>query len=153
KPACPDAEKEKGKDEARPNPRNDLNSRVPADRRDVRQYVSAPDSLHLEAHVPGNQYYRFPEQPVRYSTRMRLRYWYLAAPGTEGECRARLAQYKDTPTAWKVLSDGGREECLTTVGRWVHVDRTFRTEPDATTRALDFRIVGADVGELWIDDV
>jgi hypothetical protein len=39
------------------------------------------------------------------------------------------------------------------VGRWVHVERIFRTEPEATTLALDFRIVGADVGELWIDDV
>jgi hypothetical protein len=125
----------------------------PEDRRDTRQFVSAPDSLHLEAHIPGFQYYRFPEQPVRYGTRMRLQFWYLIAPGTEGECKARIAQYKDTPTTWKVLSEGGHEQCLTTVGQWVRVERVFRTEPDATTLALDFRIVGADVGELWIDDV
>ena len=128
-------------------------STFPEERRDTRQFVSPPDSLHLEAHIPGNQYYRFPEQPVRYATKMRLSYWYLIAPGTEGECKARVAQYKDTPTAWKVLSDGAHEDCLSTVGRWVRVERTFRTEPDATTLALDFRIVGADVGELWIDDV
>jgi hypothetical protein len=125
----------------------------PEDRRDTRHYISAPDSLHLEAHIPGNQYYRFPERPVRYATKMRLRFWYLIAPGTEGECRARIAQYKDTPTAWKVLTEGGHEVCLTTVGRWVKVERVFRTEPDATTLALDFRISGADVGEMWIDDV
>lgn len=125
----------------------------PEDRRDTRYYVSAPDSLHLEAHVPGNQYYRFPERPVRYATRMRLTYWYLIAAGTEGECRARVAQYKDTPAAWKVLSEGGHEECLATVGRWVKVERVFRTEPDATTLALDFRISGSEVGEMWVDDV
>ena len=38
-----------------------------------------------------------PSSPVRYGTRMRLRFWYLIAPGTEGECRARIAQYKDSP--------------------------------------------------------
>jgi hypothetical protein len=125
----------------------------PEDRRDTRYFVSGPDSLHLEAHVPGNQYYRFPERPVRYATRMKLSYWYLIAGGTEGECRARVAQYKDTPSAWKVLSEGGHEQCLGTVGRWVKVERVFRTEPDATTLALDFRISGSEVGEMWIDDV
>ena len=85
---------------------------------------------------------------------MRLRYWYFIAAGTEGECRARVAQYKDTPTAWKVLSDGGHEEPLNAVGRWVKVERVFRTEPDATTLALDFRISSpCEVGEMWIDDV
>ncbi len=85
---------------------------------------------------------------------MRLRFWYLVACGTEGECRARVAQYKDTPTAWKVLTDGAFEENLTRVGRWVKVERIFRTESEATTLALDFRICGgAEVGEVWIDDV
>ena len=86
----------------------------PEDRRDTRLFVSGPDSLHLEAHIPGNQYYRFPERPVRYGTKMRLRFWYLIASGTEGECRARIAQYKDTPTAWKVLSDGAAAEVVET---------------------------------------
>ncbi|MGE3821047.1 MAG: hypothetical protein AB7I30_16665 [Isosphaeraceae bacterium] len=125
----------------------------PEDRRDTQFFLSAPDSLHVEAHVPGNQYYRYPERPVRYATTMRLRFWYFIARGTEGECRARVAQYKDTPTAWKVLSAGGFEECLNVVGRWVKVERVFRTEAEATTLALDFRITGADVGEMWIDDV
>jgi hypothetical protein len=85
---------------------------------------------------------------------MRLTYWYFIAPGTEGECRSRIAQYKDTPTAWKVLTDGAHEECLTRVGRWVKVERIFRTECDATTLALDFRITSStDIGEMWIDDV
>jgi hypothetical protein len=125
----------------------------PDDRRDTRQFVSPPDSLHLEAHVPGNQYFRLPEHPVRYATKMRLRFWYLVAPGTEGECKARVQQYKDTPTAWKVLSEGSFEECLKVAGRWVHVERVFCTQSEATTLALDFRIAGADIGELWIDDI
>ena len=39
----------------------------PEDRRDTRYFVSGPDSLHLEAHINGNQYYRFPGPtgPVR----------------------------------------------------------------------------------------
>ena len=127
----------------------------PEDRRDDRHFVSAPDSLHLEAHVPGNQYYRFPERPIRYATKMRLRYTYFIAQGTEGTCRATIAQYKDTPTTYKVLSEGAREECLKAVGRWVKVERIFKTEAEATTLALDFRIItnGVDIGEMWIDDV
>jgi hypothetical protein len=125
----------------------------PADLLDTRVFVSAPDSLHLEAQTPGKQSHRYPERPVRYATRMRLRFWYLIATGTEGECRARIAQYKDSPTSWKTLPDGEVEVYLTTVGRWTRVERTFHTEPDATSLSLDFRIVGADVGELWIDDV
>lgn len=125
----------------------------PLDRRDPRFFISGPDSLHLEAHIPGNGYYRFADRPVRYGTRMRLRYWYLIAPGTEGECRTRITQYKETPTTWKVLSEGCHEETLSVVGRWVHVETYFRTESDATTLALEFRVAGADVGEMWIDDV
>ena len=90
----------------------------PADRKDTRHFVSAPDSLHLEAHVPGNQYYRFPEQPVRYSTRMRLRFWYLIAPGPRASSAPGSPSTSESPTAWKVLSDGGPERALTVVGRW-----------------------------------
>jgi hypothetical protein len=128
---------------------------VPEDHRDTQYFVSAPDSLHLAAHIPGNAFFRFPEIPVRYGTKMRLRFSYLIAAGTEGACRARITQYKDSPIAWKVLTDGRREEVLATVGRWTPVEVLIRTEPDATTLALDFRIEGAEVeaGELWIDDV
>jgi hypothetical protein len=126
----------------------------PEERRDTHQFVSAPDSLHLEAHVPGHQYYRYPERPVRYGTKMRLRFWYLIAAGTEGECRARLAQYKDTPTSWRVLSDSGFEIALETIGRWTKMERVVRADSEATTMALDFRIVpDTNVGEMWIDDV
>ena len=124
----------------------------PSDRRDSRVFVTAPDSLHLQAHVPGEQSYHFPECPVRYSTRMRLRYYYLIAPGTEGECRARIVQYKDAPTAWKILGDGDVGQTLSVVGRWVKVERIFRTEPEATTLTLEFCVRG-DIGEMWIDDV
>jgi hypothetical protein len=126
----------------------------PEERRDTRHAVSGPDSLHLEAHVPGHQYYRFPDRPVRYSTKMRLRFWYLIAAGTEGECRVRVAQFKDTPTSWRMLNNGGLEEPLKTVGRWTKVEHIIQTEPEATTLTLEFKIVGeTDVGEMWIDDV
>jgi hypothetical protein len=128
---------------------------VPDDRRDTAVFLSAPDSIHLAAHIPGNGFFRFPEIPVRHGARTRVRFSYLVAVGTEGTCRARLTQYKDSPIAWKLLGDGRREETLATVGRWTRVDLVFRTEPEATTLALDFRIEGSDVeaGELWIDDV
>ena len=35
----------------------------PEDRRDTGHSVSGPDSLHLEADVPGHQYYRYPGAP------------------------------------------------------------------------------------------
>jgi hypothetical protein len=124
----------------------------PADRLDSRVFVSAPNSLHLEAHVPGNQSHRFKECPVKYSTRMRLRYWYLIAPGTEGEGKSRIVQYRDSPTSWKILSDGDVDQPLAIVGRWVKVERFFRTEREATSLTLEFRVSG-EVGEIWIDDL
>jgi len=126
----------------------------PEDRRDTRHAVSGPDSLHLEADVPGHQSYRFPERPVRYNTKMRLRFWYLIAAGTEGECRVRIAQFKETPTSWRMLHGGDFEQCLKTIGRWTKVERMVQTESEATTLALEFKIVGdTEVGEMWIDNV
>jgi hypothetical protein len=125
------------------------------DRLDTTQFISGPDSLHLYAHpLGGSPSYRFPEIPVRYSTPMRLRFWYLIAPGTEGDCRVRVQQCKDIPATWRMLIDGELDQCLTTVGRWTHVEQTIRTEPEATRMSLDFRIAGsADAGAVWIDDV
>src|SRR5262249_38419004 len=60
------------------------------------------------------------------------------------------------PTAYKILSEGAHEIHLGRVGRWVKVERVFRTEPDATTLTLDFRICdpnNANIGEMWIDNV
>lgn len=125
----------------------------PADRLDTRYFVTAPDSLHLESHVPGNASYKLTEQPVRYATLMRLSYWYLIACGTEGECRVRIQQSREAPNSYKMLSEGSRDEVLPIMGRWVHVEYVFRTEPEATNLMIDFRIAGADVGEMWVDDV
>jgi len=128
---------------------------VPEEHRDTQYYCSGPDSLHVAAHLPGNAYFRFAEIPVRYDTKMRLRFSYLVAAGTEGTCRARITQFKDSPVAWRVLTDGRREVPLNLVGRWTQVDLVFRTEQKATTLALDFRIDGdsVEVGEFWIDDI
>jgi hypothetical protein len=126
----------------------------PVDRRDTRYFLSPPDSLHLEAHIPGHQYYRFADHPVRYGTRLRVRFWYLIAIGTEGECRVRLDEYKDTPTSWRPLASSGFEQTLGTVGRWTRVERIIHTAGEATTVALGFRIMSdTNVGEMWIDDV
>jgi hypothetical protein len=126
----------------------------PEDRRDTTHFVSAPDSLHLEAHVPGNHYYHFSDRPVRYNTKMKLSFWYLIAPGTEGEFRSRMVQYKDNPSGWHESHQNAVEETYTTVGRWTKVERIFRTEGQTTSLALDFKLYGAeDVGEVWIDDV
>ncbi len=123
------------------------------DHKDNRHFMSAPDSLLLEAGVPGNTYFRFPERKVRYSSRMRLKFWYWVAPGTEGEFKARVIQYRESPNAWKVLSDGGSEHTLKTTGRWAKFEKVLKTESEATTLALEFRIANAEVGEVWIDDV
>ena len=126
----------------------------PEERRDTRHAVSGPDSLHLEAHVPGHQYYRYLDRPVRYSTKMRLRFWYLIAAGTEGDCKVRVAQHKETPISWRMLNGGGFEQCLKSVGHWTKVERIIQTESEATTLTLEFKIVGeTEVGEMWIDDV
>jgi len=123
------------------------------DDKDTRHFVTGPDSLHLEADAPGNNSYRFPERKVRYSSRMRLRFWYMVAPGTEGDFKARVAQYRESPNAWKILSDGGSELTLKAVGRWTLVEKIIRTEAEATTLALEFRITTCDIGEAWVDDV
>ncbi len=142
-------------DRARRMPRPALTwPRPPAKNLDTRHFVSAPDSLHLQAHVADRQSYHFYDQPVPYATRYRLRFWYLVAPGTYGECHARVVQFRDAPTGFKTLYDATRDEVLPIVGRWTRVERIFTTEADANRLALDFRISSiAEVGELWIDDV
>jgi hypothetical protein len=126
----------------------------PIERRDTHHFLSAPDSLHIEAHNAGHQRYHYPERPVRYSTKMHLRFWYLIAAGTEGECCVGIAQYKETPTSWRKLVDGSFEQTLRTMGRWTKFERVVQTEAEATTLTLEFKIVGeSDVGEMWIDDV
>ena len=128
----------------------------PEDRRDTRHFISGPDSLHLEAHVTGNEHYKFAERPVRYATKMRLKYWYLVASGTDGGCRVRITQYKETPTVYKILYEAAQEERLTQVGRWTKVERIFQTDREATSLGLEFRISDPNdtrIGEVWIDDV
>ncbi len=127
---------------------------IPEDRRDTERFYSAPYSLHLAAHIPGQQYCRLPERPVRYDTKMRLRFWYLVAAGTDGDCRLRFSQVRETPVACPPLSKGNFEQYLKAVGRWTKVERIIRTEPEATHVVLDFGIVtDSYVGEMWIDDI
>ncbi len=124
----------------------------PTDRIDMRWSHSGKGSLFLDAAVPGCHFYRFGERPVRYATKMRLRFWYFVARGTEGDCVFRIGQYQNVPSQWRVLREGAFEECLPTVGRWAKIEKIFRTEPEATELSLDFRIT-SEVGALWVDDV
>jgi len=127
---------------------------IPEERRDLNRFLSGPDSLHLEAHIPGQQYWRVPQLPVRYDTKMRLRFWYLIAEGTEGDCRLRLTQIRDTPISLRSLSRGDFEQCLKVVGRWTKVERIIRTDPEATHVALEFGIWNDSfIGEMWVDNV
>jgi hypothetical protein len=135
-----------------PPPRCELET-PPPDRLDPGQFLSPPHSLHLEAHVPGNQYYRFRDQDVRYATPMKLSFWYLVAHQTQGKVKARVAQYRDCKSSWKVLPEGGFEVVFEREGCWTFVERVFTTQAEATTLGLDFRIVGSDLGEAWIDDI
>lgn len=114
-------------------------------------FVSPPHSLHLDSRLPGRSLHRF-SGPVRYGSRVRLSYWYLVAPGTEGAPKARVTQLKQGPSIWRTLHDGERTAYLDAAGRWQHVEEVFRTEPEATDLTLEFHLPG-DVGELWVDDV
>ena len=85
---------------------------------------------------------------------MRLRFWYLIAAGTEGECYVQIVQHKVTPIAFRTLNSGGFQQCLKTVGHWTKVDHLIQTESEATTLTLEFKISGeTEVGEMWVDDV
>lgn len=127
---------------------------LPAERLDPRIYVSAPDSIRMAAYVPGQHGYDFPERPVRPDTPMRLSFWYLIAPGLDGKCLAEIKQYRDAPRSCVSLPEARVSVPLGEVGRWVHVERTVRTDPSATTLRLHFRVDSdAGAGEMWIDDV
>ena len=65
-------------------------------------YHSAPDSLCLLADIPS---FRFPEQSVRYNTKMKLSFYYYFVKGSEGCIGTRIAQYAETKNYWKVLGD------------------------------------------------
>lgn len=128
----------------------------PEELRDARVFLSAPDSLHLEASVPGKQTHRFPDfHGVRHGGRFRLSFWYLVAAGSDGDCRVRLTQYRDLPSSFRTLHNGEVVEHLTVTGRWVRVERIIRAEPEATAIGVDAGIVGVDIaaGSLWIDDL
>ena len=124
----------------------------PKERLDSRQFHSPPDSLYLAADVPGYQYFRFDEMPVRYGSQFRFTCWYLIAVGTEGSCHARLMEYRDTPNSWERL-DTGFDQQLVLQGRWHKFEKIFQTGDETTTIAIDFRICGANVGEMWLDDM
>ena len=126
----------------------------PEERRDTRHFVSAPDSLHLEADVQGHQSYRYQEQPralqhqdevaILVPNRRRHRRRVPGAPRAKQRHATRL----------RPLHEAAFEERLKTIGRWTKYELIVQTEPEATRLILEFKIVGEiDIGEMWIDDV
>lgn len=123
----------------------------PVDRRDANIYLTAPHSLRLSAHAPGQGYFRT-SGPVKYDTRMRLSFWYLLASDAEVEGCARVSQLMQGPAVWKPLHGGQLDIPLSQRGQWVRVDRVIRTQREATTLSIEFRAHG-ELGELWIDEL
>jgi hypothetical protein len=127
---------------------------TPAELSDPRVYLSAPESLHLEVNVPGKQSHRFPDfRAARPGGRVRLGFWYLRAPDTDAQPQVRITQYRDLPRSWRTLHDGEVIEELAVAGRWVHVQRIVRVEPEATSLAVEVRLIGGMTGDLWLDDI
>ncbi len=122
------------------------------DRLDTQHGRCGKPSLYVAAHIPGLQYYRFDDMSVPHTTQYRLRFWYYVAMGTRSTCRVRVSEYRDTPTSWKRLEECGFDVCLSGEGSWQFFERSFWTNERTTTLAVDFRLMGSDVGELWISD-
>ncbi len=121
-------------------------------RQDPEYYCSRPGSLYLAADVPGYQYYRFEDVEVRYGSEWLLRFRYTIARGTQAECRVRVVEYQESPRYWRRLG-GGFDERLKHGPQWQLFERRFRVGPETTAIAIDFRLTGSDVGEMWVDDV
>lgn len=114
-------------------------------------YHSQPDSIVLYAHEGGRQFFRFEDVPVRRSTVVKLSFWYALAGDSKAEARVRVVEYQDTPNAWYRVGEPLDEE-LAVRGRWTYFDRELHTTRDANSLVIDFRLVGSDVGAMWIDD-
>ena len=121
-------------------------------RQDPEYCYSPPGALYLAADVPGYQYYRFDDVPVRYGSEWLLRFRYSIARGTQATCRVRVVEYQESPRYWRRLG-GGFDEKLNRRGEWTLFERRFRVGDETTAIAVDFRMTGSDVGEMWVDDV
>jgi hypothetical protein len=145
-------------DRPRPLPATELAAswppRPPDEMIDARVFLTAPESLHLEVNVPGKQSHRFPDyRTVRPGGRVLLRFWYLKAPGTDAQAQVRVTQYRDLPRSWRTLHEGEVIEELPLTGRWARVERLVRVEPEATSLAIEARLIGGMTGDLWLDDI
>lgn len=137
--------------------------------------------LYLAADIGGYQYFRFDDMPIRAGDKFKLSFDSCVAAGTEGSCHVRVMEYQDTPNAWYRLGGGFDEQLgiekennsenqkqskepvagndvvidkrLKRQGRWQRFEQEFTLLENTTTMALDFRIVGANVGEMWIDNL
>jgi hypothetical protein len=116
-------------------------------------YVSPPESFYASAHI--SRYARFTTRdiPVRGSTVMCLRFWYLIARNS-GHCDVIIKQYSDIPNSYFALESAGVRRELNTVGHWTYCTVKFRVPAEATCIDLSFGFpYEVDVGEMWIDDI
>jgi len=116
------------------------------------KFHSPPDSLLLWSEFPGSNFLRFVDVPVRPGTAIRLKFWYLISPGTGGECRARVCEYNDKPSAYIRMPDRMDILLAGAPGKWHHAEYELLVSPCTNTVAVDFRLISTDPGELWIDD-
>ncbi len=124
------------------------------DKADDTYFLSPPHSLYLNSNLPGEQYYRFSEVPLRAGTRMELSFYYYMPQQPDGNFQCRWCEYRETEGSWKVLSDYSFEEVLKPTGkRWKKYTKRFTVSPETTTGAFDVRIGNSEWGEVWIDNI
>jgi hypothetical protein len=103
----------------------------------------------------GFQFMRFDDMKVRPGTTIRISFWYWIGIGNKAACRARLTQYHDSEKGWFHEPDGFDLELsgkTTPQGVWLYFERDIVTAAGTNTVALDFRLVGENLGAMWIDD-
>ena len=112
---------------------------IPEERLDPRVYFSPPDSLYLDAALPGFRSFQFRDMKIPHDAAMRLRFRYFRSVDSTGEARVELKQYQDVPNSYRALTEAKRVECLELAGEWVLVEHRFRSESSATTAPTQVR--------------
>lgn len=116
-------------------------------------YRSAPDSIMLGIEWHGMQFVRFDDVPVRPGMELKLSFWYAIGRGNMGQCFVRVCQYSDMPNIMRREPDAFDIDLSeATQGPWHYFEQTWRLGRDTNTLAVDFRILGPDLGGLWVDD-
>ena len=76
--------------------------------------------------------YRYRAHPVRDNTRIKLRFWYKIAAGTEGEYEVLVGGKRTHILASRKLDAACFKKRLSTIGRWTKYEQRVQAEPQAT---------------------